>query len=263
MRKDFKNTPVWLNGATIHADTASISESVGFEPIPTLGSQNKKLWASTKPEGEMSFTFLVTNADDGIRSLTGCVPVSGSVGGYGFVSGFLTSYSINGEADSLLRGSASFSFFQAIEEISGQNDLTEEEYAHGLNTLISTNHVRTVELTEEFSYTVETMFFNDNFYSFDYSISQSITPYFLLGESEISSATLTDGSVSISLEGSGLGGAISYPCSDYSTVSIGLKDVCENKLGAIVESGMQVEDSSLALSSDKGLEGSISLRRAF
>jgi hypothetical protein len=247
MNVKFKDCPISINGVTKHATSASIAESMEMEAVRSLGvSSSAGNWPSNKPRGTFSASYLMTDSDLAVRNLTGVVPVSGNVGGLSFVSGFLSSYSVGAEPNSLVEASVSFDFFQKIEELGAfPSPPSGVDYAHGSESYPSS------------------VFFNDNLFRFEYNISQSVTPYFYLGENSICAADLENGSVTVTLEGSGLGGSIEYPCPSTTSVGLSLRDICGNSIGEIQESGLKIRDSELSVTNDDGLVGKITLEKAY
>lgn len=245
----FQNAPIWINGVTKLASQASISEKTTFERREELGLQSVKTVPTSRPLGSFSATYYLSDDDSDIRGLTGINFISGAVGGYGFYSGLMTTYSINVEPNAVIQASLAIDFYSKInrEMATGASPTGGLDIAHGGASIPSG------------------LSFNTGMHSFSYEISQAFTPFFQIGSvTGLISAERTDGSITCSLNGSGLADALdSNFCGSGSGVNLSLRTVCGDEIGTISETGMQIADCRLSLSAENEAVGTINLIKYF
>lgn len=244
----FRDSAVVINGVAMLASQASISESLSYERRDELGGENVRTVPSQRPAGSFSMSYYLPDSDGVIRGLTGYSPVTGKIGDYGFSSGFMTKYSISVEPNSPIQANLSIDFYSAINRgmTSGNAPMGGSNLAHGGGSIASG------------------VSFNTGLFSFDYEISQSFTPYLLLGNTGLMSVERTNGSISCSLEGSGLADAVAEDfCDDGTGISLNLKTLCGDSIGTIQESGMRITSCDLSIDNVDDVIGKVSLIKYF
>jgi hypothetical protein len=213
MATSYQNVTVSVNGASLFATSASVSFQVPLEGVRALG--NVKAIATIPnghEQGTLDISFLVTSDPIGaiFSSITNAptayngTPVN--IGGLSYPNAYLTSYSLNGEANSIINGSASFTVFApgggAFTQASPGNALT-ESIGHGSATTIPvTNGV-----------------------GFDYSANVEYQPFYTLGSSLVNSVIFSSASQTLTLRGNNIGRLITQ-CPIKETVSFSIGAIC-------------------------------------
>ena len=244
----FKDCPVALNGLTLFASKASISEKSDLQRRDDLGmSQTDGI--RSRPAGSMTVSYYVDDVvDPQIRNMTGLVPITGVVGDVGFVSGFLTNYSISAQPSQLVQADVTIGFFTNLSHDIDIGDDPEAGiiFAHGGRSVASG------------------LSFNTGLFSFQLDISQSISPYFKIGTNETCGFDRTDGSIKCSLKGSGLNDVLpSGFCDSGSGILLKLRTVCNDDLGDIEVQGMRITDAKMSVDSAEEIVGELNLVKFF
>ena len=244
----FKNAPVVINGVTKLASEASISENLSYERKDELGAEIVRTVPNERTAGSFSMSYYLSDSDSAIRGLTGYSPVTGKIGDYGFISGFMTRYSISVDPNEPIQANLSVDFYSAINRsmATGTSPSGGLDLAHGGGSIASG------------------VSFNTGLFSFDYEISQTFTPYLQLGNTGLMSVERTNGSISCSLKGSGLADAVADDFCDSGTgISLNLKTLCGTSIGTIQESGMKLADCKISIDNASDVIGEVSLIKYF
>lgn len=244
----FKDSPVTINGVTKLASEASISENLGYERKDELGAEVVRTVPNSRIQGSFSMTYYLSDSDSEIRGLTGYSPITGTIGDYGFYSGFMTRYSISVEPNNPIQASFSANFYSPINRAmtTGLRPSGNLDLAHGGASIASG------------------ISFNTGLFSFNYEISQDFTPYWELGGTGLISVERTNGSITCNLQGSGLADAVADDFCDLGTgISLTLKGLCGDSIGTISESGMRLTDAQISINNDSDVVGNVSLIKYF
>jgi len=213
MATSYQNVTVNVNGAPLFATSASVSFQVPLEGVRALGNVKAIATIPNGPvQGTLDISFLVTSDPIGaiFSSITNAPTAyngtSVNIGGLSYPNAYLTSYSLNGEANSIINGSASFTVFApgggAFTQASPGNALT-ESIGHGSATTIPvTNGV-----------------------GFDYSANVEYQPFYTLGSSLVNSVIFSSASQTLTLRGNNIGRLITQ-CPIKQTVSFSIGAIC-------------------------------------
>lgn len=213
MATSYQNVNVSIGGNTVYATSASVSFQVPLEGVRALGNAKAIATIPTGPvQGTLDISFLVTS--DPIGSIftsitnapTAYAGTSVNIGGRAYSKAYLTSYSLNGEANSIINGSASFTVFgpggEAFTQASPGNNLT-ESIGHGSATSIPvTNGV-----------------------GFDYSANIEWQPFYTLGSSLVNSVIFSSASQTLTLRGNNIGKNVTQ-CPVKENVSFNIGAIC-------------------------------------
>ena len=209
----YQNVNARINSATVFATSASVSFQVPLEGVRALGSKKAIATIPNGPaQGTLDISFVVTNDPIGsiFNSITNTTSTYNgttvSIGGLTYTNAYLTSHSLNGEANSIINGSASFTVFGpgggAFSE--GSAGLTEtESIGHGSATTIPvTNGV-----------------------GFDYSANIEWQPLYTLGTSVVNSVIFSSASQTLTLRGNNIGRLVTE-CAGKENVSFSIGSIC-------------------------------------
>ena len=97
--------------------------------------------------------------------------------------------------------------------------------------------------------------------SVNYSMDQDITPVYPLGGLLPTGFSREGGTVSVELEGTGLGSILDFEdiCAGYVEGSINLSGVCNEEIGGSISFSGNVTDPSISLGPNAEIEGSLSV----
>ena len=213
MATSYQNVNVSIGGSsTVYATSASVSFQVPLEGVRALGNAKAIATIPNGPvQGTLDISFLVTSDPIGnifttiTNSPTTYQGTSVNIGGLSYTA-YLTSHSLNGEANSIINGSASFTVFGpgggAFGQASPGNALT-ENIGHGSATSIPvTNGV-----------------------GFDYSANIEWQPLYTLGTSVVNSVIFSSASQTLTLRGNNIGRSITQ-CPIKENVSFSIGAIC-------------------------------------
>lgn len=234
----YKNVAISVNGTGLMCSSATIGNSKSYQSLVGLGKKNNAYSFQTdRATSNVSVEF-VSNVS--LLGLTGNVPANLVVAGVSGSAGRMTSYGINVPARGLITSSASFDFYKPI---SGN-------VSSGLANYNS-------QLFPQASFSRYTgLGFNDSAVSISIQYSQGFDNDYKLGTvSDILSVERTESSVTVSIEGTGLGLYLSQPCQDVFMFSFTGKDLCGNSIFAINLDKLKAVSSELSINTDSQLIG--------
>jgi len=214
MALSYQNVNINVGGSPLFATNASVSFQVPIEGVRALG--NLKAIASIPngpAQGSLNISYLITNSDP-INTLFGTiinspstyVGTNVSIGGLSYTA-FLNSHSLNGEANSIINASASFTVFGpgggTFTQISPANNNT-ESIGHGSSTNLSVNQA----------------------IGFDYSASIEWQPFYVLGSSTVADVIFSSASQTLTLRGNNIGRVVSQ-CPGKENVNVSIGAICQ------------------------------------
>lgn len=247
----FKNTPFKLNGVTIYATTANLTENVGYQRIDELGYSSVGTSQNTRVDGSFSADFyLQSGTFSELLQYTGLTRITGGIGKVEFTNGYMNELSISVEPLSLVKASIRGIFFGGLDwnekSISdAQENLSitpNEDFVHGSRTTII-NHSDAL--------------------SASYSVSQNISPYYALGSTGLLGYKYDGGEIKVSIQGTGIQEAVDRECSENSpNITINFNPLCGSAFGSEINtSGLKVTSSSISVNADEELVGNMELQK--
>lgn len=244
---DFTNCPVTVNGNTILASDVSISVSNSRKALTQHGNQGSFGQApQDRIKGSVSISYHITGSDSEMRDLTGINVFDVNVGPFNCYSGVLSSYSLSIEPYSVVTCNAEIEFFGGYDQTGSTSSIGKPSgFIHGGVSTVDTD-----------------LLWNNDIISATYSISQSIEPYYKLGEYVPCAYKRTEGSINVSLEGTGFGKIISTPCEGFTSGTLNLTGLCSD-FGTSIEFSGFVVNPSVSLSQGEEVRGSLQIYDTF
>lgn len=146
------------------------------------------------------------------------------------------------------------------------NDITGEPFIFSGIKIFHKPFVNTDLAHGAFS-TVETgsqaLLFNTNLLSLDLSFSQSVTPYFGVGGTNIIGLEYGGGQISCSIDGTGIQRMVDFECDSGTNLVLTLKNLCNTELEDIRVSGFKITSSSISLNESEDVVGKLEMVRYF
>jgi len=227
----YKNLKTIVDGQVYYANSVDMSEGVEMQDFAPMGTAKSYSFPSNKPEGTMNMNFYVTSSSE-ISKLhdqlgqTGFISLS--VGPFSASHALVNSFSIQGEPNSILQASASFTYYGQMSKGSTPTQSNNTiDPAHGAASTVSLSDVGMSDVV-----------------SFDYSFSQSYEVQYSLGSNEPSKVIFNDATKEMQLSAlisdvtfskTSLTGASELCNDDLDTegvytrgLSISLKDLCSS-----------------------------------
>lgn len=244
---EFKNCPVNVAGNELLASDVTISISNSAKSIKEHAKQGTpKNVPEGRTRGSISISYITTNSDTGIRDLTGINVFNTSVGPFNCRSGLLTSYSLNLDAYSVAKSQIEISFYGGYDQDGTTGYINETGgFIHGGISNVESD-----------------LLWNNDIINVNYSMSQNINPIYKLGEREPHGFSRPEGSITVGLNGTGLGKILSDPCSGFATGSINISGLCSDFSDSILFSGF-VLNPDLNISSNQEIIGSLEVFNTF
>lgn len=212
MALSYQNVNVTVGGSSLFATNASISFEVPLEAVRALGNPKAIANIPNGPvEGTLNISYLITSDPIGtifnsiINSPTTYNGTSVNIGGLPYTA-FLTSHSLNGEANSIINGSASFRVFGPGGGIFSQS-------AAGNSQASNIGHASATNLSIT------------NAVGFDYSASVNWQPLYVLGNSNVADVIFNSASQTLTLRGNNIGKYIT-PCPTNETFNFNIGAIC-------------------------------------
>ncbi|MHA2052011.1 MAG: hypothetical protein ACW99F_00315 [Candidatus Hodarchaeales archaeon] len=244
---DFTNCPVNVAGYDILASQASVSVSnsrVAISQHATQGSPSQA--PQGRINGSISISYYITGSDADIRGLTGINVFDTTIGPFRCYSGVLSSYSMSIEPYSAVVCDLQIDFFGGYDQGGSTSSIAGASgFVHGGISNVETD-----------------LLWNNDITSADYSISQSIEPRYKLGEYIPHAYKRNDGTINVSLQGTGLGKILTSPCEGYTSGSINLTGLCSSLNERIEFSGFVV-NPNVSVSPDSEVAGSLEVFNTF
>lgn len=237
MAVSYQNIAVSVGGATLVATSASVSFEVPLEGVRALGSPKAIATIPNGPEqGTLNISYILTSSDP-INTIFNSIIASPStyngssvsIGGIVNSAAFLTSHSLNGEPNSVINASATFTVFGP-----GGGPFGAGAAGAVLNENIGHGSASTLTIA--------------NAIGFDYSASLEFQPLYILGSSLPQAVTFAGGSQSMTLRGNNIARVVNA-CPTKETVTINVAALCNG--GAI--NSVSITDGKLQ-SSESSVE---------
>lgn len=248
MSISFRNTPFKLGThPAFFATTASMSEAVGYQRVEGLGYSDVGMARNTRKSGTFSADFYLRTGDwTFLRNLAGLVSFSGSIGNCTFTSAYMTEISLSIEPMALVKASVRGIFFGAANWSSGGSTVglvgtPDSQFAHGASADV---HGISQAL------------------SVSYSLSQSITAKYILGDEDppADGYKYDGGEIKITVQGTGIQNAVSL-CGNYVDFSVGISSLCGGTVAAVSEDDLKVVNSAISVNAGEDLVGSMELQK--
>lgn len=242
----FKNMPVSIDGVGYYAESVDFSESIGIEEFSALGTKQSYYFPSTKPEGSVNVSFYITSANE-ITNIQNQYSETSftnlSIGPFTLANSLLSSFSIAGDSQSLIKGSVSYTYYGQMQKGATPSHTNAEiKPAHGAASTAS---------MQNFGYS--------DLLNFDYNFSQSFDVQYQIGGSTPSKVIFNEGTIELQIEG--LISDVDFTKTNLTGVNalcdgsaaeegfyqregqINLKNLCQNSVGAINVDGFVQERS--------------------
>jgi len=245
-------TPPGGSAIQLQANNVSISFQVPIEPVRALGQKNAIAEVTNGPaEGTINIDYIIVNSDPGrtiFETYTSSLnPNSAGVtnitiGGRNFPSGYLASYSLSAEPNSIINASLNFNIYGGLNYdslISSQNTpLSNPLIAHG-----SQSSITNVE----------------DAIGFDYNATIDWEPIFILNRADALLVNYVGAQETLSLRGNNLAKAVT-PCPQTQTATVNIRSICNGSaLTTIAMNDAKVQDSELSVQAGGFVEGSFTL----
>lgn len=235
----YNNVVVGINGVKLLASNAQISESYPHEGVRGYGDHSISptgVYESGRKEQTLSMTYFLNSEESMLPfSLTGVQFATVQVKDRMF-SGLVTSAQVS--ADPLNPVSANVSFLcyaeQAGEELS---DMETGRLYHGGGSSLSS----------------VPPLINSNLYGFSVSMTQSFTPYYMLGSHDLSCVEAIGGTFSVNMQGTGVAAPPEFPCQEPTGLTITLADICGASSDTIVLDSMRQTSFEESISAEDQL----------
>jgi hypothetical protein len=243
----FKDVVIYINGVAKFASEATLSQQGEVSRVPELYLKKVSSINSSRIAGSFSATYYLNNNDSDIRALTGINICSGGIGDVKFENALMKNYSINVTPYDVMQASVSFDFYTPMSTgiASPSIPSTGVKFGHGSYSDISS------------------IIFNNNPFEFNYSLEQTITPSFSMGDHTAPiQFKFEQGQENCSLKGRSVASALEF-CGDSVNLVLNIKNTCNSSLGTIGVSGLKVTDEELSLTNDENLTSTVSLIRYF
>jgi len=118
MNAAFKNMITSINGQNYYAESVGLSESVSIEYFSAMGTKNYSAFPTSKPEGSIDIDFYITTGEE-LNVIESGYAVTGfssiQIGPFFTDQALLSSFSVNSDATSIVRGSLSYSYYGQIQ----------------------------------------------------------------------------------------------------------------------------------------------------
>ncbi|MFT6604341.1 MAG: hypothetical protein ACJARO_001860 [Bacteriovoracaceae bacterium] len=187
MSVQFKNMKASVGSQDYFAESISISESIDLEYFSALGTKSQGVIASAPPEGTFSIDFYITTGNEisNIKNSYGSAAFSEvRAGPFIMKKALLTSFSVNGDPSSIIKGSATYNYYGQMTSggSPSKSDVTIIP-AHGAS---SSGQLDSLGVSR--------------FLNFSYSFSQSFDVNYSISGEQPSKVVFNGGSQDLSLE---------------------------------------------------------------
>ena len=245
-------TPPGGAATQLQANNVSISFQVPIEPVRALGQKNAIAEITNGPaEGTINIDYIIVNSDPGrnifttyINSLNpnGAGVTNITIGGRNFPSGYLTSYSLSAEPNSIINASLSFNIYGPLNYdslTSSQNTaLVSPNIAHG-----SQSSITNVE----------------DAIGFDYNATIDWEPIFILNRADALLVNYVGAQETLGLRGNNLAKAVT-PCPGTQDATVNIRAICNGtSITTIAMTNAKIQDSELSVQAGGFVEGSYTL----
>ena len=221
----FKNLRTTIDGQDYYAESVDLSESISIETFSALGTKGSYAFPSNKPEGSMSMTFYLTTGTEisiieNQYGKTGFVDLQ--VGPFETSHGLLNSFSVQADANNIIKGSVSYNYYGQISSGSsvskGNAEITP---AHGAASTSNATEVGASGVL-----------------SFDYSFSQSHEVQYGLGNNNPSKVIFNEATKELTVN------ALASDIDFNQTSLTGVDALCDGEPG---EAGFTKKNISVSL----------------
>lgn len=184
----FKNMPVSIDGQAYYAESVDFSESIGIEEFSALGTKQPYYFPSSKPEGSVNVSFYITSSSEITNiqdqySETGFINLQ--VGPFTLQNSLLNSFSIEGDSTTLIKGSASYTYYGQMQKGSTPSHSTAEiDPAHGAASTAA---------MEGFGYS--------DLLNFNYNFNQSFDVQYQIGGNAPSKVIFNEATIELQMQG--------------------------------------------------------------
>jgi hypothetical protein len=242
---NYQNVAVSVAGSTLLANSASFSFNAPIEAIRSLGQRNSVADIVNGPiEGTLNIDYIITGANHPGKTISDNIiagtytPVSVSIGGRVFQSGYLNSYSLSAEQNSIINASISFNVYGPLTvtgmTTSSPGNLTTNTIAHGANSTISTEANST---------------------SFEYNFNVNWEPIYILNSSSPTSVIFTSAEETLNIRGPNIGKTV-QTCPANITANASIGALCGSNLFSITMSNAKIQSSESSVNVNGFVEGS-------
>ena len=249
----FENSPVQIGSFNVLANSASISLNNPMRGTTKFGTPG---YYSEVREGRavgtFSVTYYMTDTDEAVRNLfsgSGIQLVNMSVGPYRCYSGVANSMSMSIDPYSVVSCTLDMSFYNGYDQGGSHSSIaTPPDLIHGGASDAYGN-----------------LLWGTDIVSCEYSLSQSISPVYALGERTPSGYTRNDGVLEVGLQGTGWGHIIDFStgCEGYTTGYINLTGVCTGTAGGQIPFSGHIMNPDVTVAPNEEIIGSLTVFGTF
>ena len=252
----FENSPVTIGGNTVLASSASIAISNPRRGIKQLGTAGFAGQVMDGPMvGNINVSYYITGVDSDIRGLFGAGASAGiqvfdvSVGKYRCYDAVMESLSLSIEPYSAVTCEVSMSFYNGYDQGGSDGSLSApDDVIHGGAATVTSD-----------------LLWSSDIVSCTYSLNQSVSPVYLLGELVPDGYSIEDTTVQVDIAGTGLGSILDFEgiCDGYAEGSITLAGVCDPTLGGSISFSGNVIDPQVTVAPGEEINGSLTVFGTF
>lgn len=237
--------PVSIDGVSYYAESVSISESIPIETFSALGTKESYVLPINKLEGNINIDFYITSSNQ-ITKITDQYAknnfINISAGPFSMQKCLLSSFSVDGNSESLIKASCSYNYYNQMTK--GSTPAVQNQDIKPAHGAASTS-------------TLSSFGFS-SLLNFQYSFNQTFDIQYEIGSSVPSKTVFNGGDIALSItsiisditfnttnligtnatcDGSSSGGV------QTKSGTITLKNLCENNVGTIEIDGFLQERS--------------------
>tara|TARA_R110000824_G_scaffold174380_3_gene352521 strand:- start:1811 stop:2581 length:771 start_codon:yes stop_codon:yes gene_type:complete len=249
----FENSPVQIEAPAgtfnLLANSSSISISNPRRETKRFGTAGFHSQVLDGPmTAQLSVSYYMTDADSGVRGLftgDGIQLFNANVGPYRLYSGVASSMSMSIDPYSVVSCTLDIAFYNGYDQGGSTSTITAPgDVIHGGASDVSTD-----------------LLWTNDIISVNYSMNQGISPVYPLGGLAPTGYTREGGTISVDLEGTGLGSILDFTgvCEGYTTGNINLTGVCEGTVGGGIPFSGYVTDPSITVAPNEEIVGSLSV----
>jgi hypothetical protein len=245
---NYQNIAVSVAGSALFANSASFSFDAPIEAVRSLGQLNAIADIVNGPiEGNLNIDYIISSSSHPGKTISEAIiagtysPISVSIGGRTFPSGFLSSYTLSAEPNSIINASLSFNVYGPLTfagmQSSSAGTSTTNTIAHGANS-----NVATVA----------------NAISFEYSFGVEWEPIYVLNSSLPTAVVFRSAEETLNISGPNIGSTV-VQCPTPTTATANIGALCGSNLFSITMSDAKIQSSESSVDAGGFVEGNFVL----
>jgi hypothetical protein len=244
---NYQDVAVSVAGSPLFANSASFSFDAPIEAVRSLGQQNAIADIVNGPiEGTLNIDYIISSASHPGKTISDNIiagtytPVSVAIGGRTFSSGFLSSYSLSAEQNSIINASLSFNVYGPLTVLgmvsSSPGNSTTNTIAHGSNSAVATEA---------------------NSISFEYNFSVEWEPIYVLNSASPTAVVFRSAEETLNVRGPNIGKTVEICQGNGTTATANIGALCGNtSLFSITMSNAKIQSSESSVDAGDFVQGS-------